>query len=56
MKLPSDVGIWKIVAHIALKSYSVASGTFSTGSTFKAEQARPASFASRSEDLSQAIG
>ena len=35
MTLVSDVGIWKIVAHIAFKFYSVASGTFSTGSTTK---------------------
>jgi hypothetical protein len=33
VKLVSDVGIWKIVAHIAFKFYSVASGTFSTPST-----------------------
>ena len=33
MKLVSEVGNWKIVAHIAFKFYSVASGTFSTGST-----------------------
>ena len=33
MKLVGDVGNWKIVAHIAFKFYSVASGTFSTGST-----------------------
>jgi hypothetical protein len=31
--LVSDVGIWKIVAHIAFKFYSVASETFSAGST-----------------------
>ena len=35
MKLVGDVGNWKIVAHIAFKFYSVASGTFSTGSTFR---------------------
>src|SRR5262249_13719320 len=29
-----DIGIWEIVAHIAFKFHSVASGTFSTGSTF----------------------
>ena len=33
MKLVGEVGNWKIVAHIAFKFYSVASGTFSTGST-----------------------
>jgi len=33
VKLVGDVGNWKIVAHIAFKFYSVASGTFSTGST-----------------------
>ena len=33
MKLVGDVGNWKIVAHIAFKFYSVASETFSTGST-----------------------
>ena len=33
MTLVSDVGIWKIVAHIAFKFYSDAFGTFSTGST-----------------------
>src|SRR5205823_8988676 len=34
VKLVGDVGNWKIVAHIAFKFYSVASETFSTGSTF----------------------
>jgi hypothetical protein len=33
VKLVGEVGNWKIVAHIAFKFYSVASGTFSTGST-----------------------
>ena len=46
MKLVGDVGNWKIVAHIAFKFYSVASGTFSTGSTFRSaaggEQSRNA--------------
>ena len=32
MKLVGEVGNWKIVAHIAFKFYSVASGTFSTAS------------------------
>ena len=40
MKLVGDVGNWKIVAHIAFKFYSVASGTFSTGSTFTVSGAR----------------
>jgi hypothetical protein len=31
--LVSDVEIWKIVAHISFKFYSVAPGTFSTAST-----------------------
>jgi len=35
VKLVGEVGNWKIVAHIAFKFYSVASGTFSTGSTTK---------------------
>jgi hypothetical protein len=35
VKLVGEVGNWKIVAHIAFKFYSVASGTFSTGSTFR---------------------
>ena len=30
----TNFGIWRIVAHIAFKFCSVASGTFSTGSTF----------------------
>src|SRR5262245_4313497 len=34
MNLVRDVGIWKIGAHIAFKFYSIASETFSTGSTF----------------------
>ena len=34
MKLVDNIGNWKIIAHIAFKFYSVASGTFSTGSTF----------------------
>jgi len=33
VKLVGEVGNWKIVAHIAFKFYSVASETFSTGST-----------------------
>ena len=33
MKLVGEVGNWKIVAHIAFKFYSIASKTFSTGST-----------------------
>ncbi|MGH6801768.1 MAG: hypothetical protein ACREC3_00160 [Methyloceanibacter sp.] len=32
-KLVSDVGIWKIVAHIAFEFLSALSGTFSTAST-----------------------
>ncbi len=35
MKLVGEVGNWKIVAHIAFKFYSVASETFSTGSTME---------------------
>ena len=49
MKLVGDVGNWKIVAHIAFKFYSVASETFSTGSTAKAERTRPANEASGSK-------
>ena len=33
VQLVSDVGIWKIVAHISFKLYSVAPGSFSTAST-----------------------
>jgi hypothetical protein len=33
--LVSDVGIWKIVAHISFKLYSVAPGSFSTASTLR---------------------
>ena len=39
MKLVGDVGNWKIVAHIAFKFYSVASGTFPTASTFRVSRA-----------------
>jgi hypothetical protein len=42
VKLVGDVGNWKIVAHIAFKFYSVASGTFSTGSTLGFRRAAPA--------------
>ena len=56
MKLVGDVGNWKIVAHIAFKFYSVASGTFSTGSTNQAERTKPASASERVEDPSQADG
>lgn len=34
-------GIWKIVAHIEFKFYSVASGSFSTGSTNAADDPPP---------------
>jgi hypothetical protein len=35
VQLVSDVGIWKIVAHISFKLYSVAPGSFSTASTVR---------------------
>jgi hypothetical protein len=54
VKLVCEVGNWRIVAHIAFKFYSVASGTFSTGSNAKAEQPRRATLASASEGPSQA--
>jgi len=50
VKLVGEVGNWKIVAHIAFKFYSVASGTFSTGST----QSSAGAFSDRSEASSWA--
>jgi hypothetical protein len=41
VKLVGEVGNWKIVAHIAFKFYSVASGTFSTGSTVRLSRRSP---------------
>jgi hypothetical protein len=35
VELVNDFGIWKIVAHIAFKFYSVVSGAFPTASTIK---------------------
>jgi hypothetical protein len=34
VELVNDFRIWNIVAHVAFKVYSVASGNFSTASTF----------------------
>jgi len=48
VKLVGEVGNWKIVAHIAFKFYSVASGTFSTGST----QSSGVALSDRSEAVS----
>src|SRR5207253_9925736 len=47
VKLVGEVGNWKIVAHIAFKFYSVASGTFSTGSTFAVRRVPLAAHRSR---------
>jgi hypothetical protein len=40
VELVNDFGIWKIVAHIAFKFYSGASGTFSTASTRRVSRAK----------------
>ena len=40
MQTVGDVGIWKIVAHVALKFAPVASGTFPTASTLDISRRR----------------